>query len=424
MSRISFCPVRAFTAVLAFNIAYSVPAANPPSAPSLEPVGLEVNWTGQAVLDPSRDKIRFITNDETLVFVQSTAGVVTALNAEVGRQMWVRQVGRNDAFSMQAVSNSDLLLIVSGPEAFGLDKFTGEEKFRYRLPHQPTAPPAIDSAAAYFPLGDGTVYGFSLQTLTHMARYDTLPPGVFRPYLWRFASNERLEHPPVATDNGVAFSSNSKNLHSVSTAGISYYQQFLNAEPSVPLALDLLGERRNIVIATEDRNLFSFDLTRGTLAWNVPLQRRVSRQPLIVGNRVYLVMNAVGITCVSTRTGNYVRVENNIGSTDRWFVPGIESIVCVASDFVYGVDTNHRIVAISQDTGLIHGRASMLDYSLHRQNSVTDRLYLASAGGELICLKPVGSDFATYHQRPEDEPLQVDVLDSDDSDTPEDSDQR
>ena len=411
MSRIPFCPVRIITAVLTFNFAFSAPAANPPSAHSLKATGLEVNWTGQAVLDPSRDKVRFITNDEQLVFVQSSAGVVTAFNGEVGRQMWVRQVGRNDAFSMQAVSNSELLLIVSGPEAFGLDKFTGEEIFRHRLPRQPTTPPAIDSAAAYFPLGDGTVYGFSLQTLTHKSRYDTLPPGVARSYLWRFVSNERLEHPPVVTENVIAFSSTSRNLHSVSAAGISYYQEFLNAAPSAPLALDLLGERRNIVIATEDRNLFSFDLTRGTLTWNVPLERRVSRQPLIVGNRVYLVMNATGLTCVSTRTGNYVRVENSIGTSERWFVPSIESIAGVAGDFVYGVDTNRGIVAISQDTGLIHGRAPVPDYSLHHQNSVTDRLYLSSPKGEIISLKPAGSDFATYHQHPEDEPLEVDVLD-------------
>ena len=411
MSRVPdfFFSLRVAAAILACNFTMSALAARPPSTESLEPIGLEVNWTGQAVLDPARDWIRYVTNDEDLVFVQSSAGVVTALNAEVGRRMWVRQVGRNDAVSMRAVSNSDVLLIVSGPEAFGLDKFTGEEKFRYRLKRLPTAQPAIDDAAAYIPLGDGTVYGFSLQTLEHLSRYESLPPGVFQSYLWRFSSNERVEHPPVATDNVIAFASLSKNLHSVSAAGISYYQEFLNESPSAPMSLDLHGERRNIIIATQDRNLFSFDLTRGSLAWNVPLERQVTRRPLVVRDRVYLVMNGAGATCVSTQTGNYVWVERGEGATERWFVPRIESIVGVAGDYVYAVDANRRLVAISRETGAVRGRAPMSGYSLHHQNSATDRLYLASADGELICLKAADSEFATYHQRPELQPLAVDV---------------
>ena len=317
MSRVLICSLQAVAAILAFNVAACVHAANPPSPVALNRVGLQLNWTGQAVLDPSRDKIRFITNDEDLLYVQSSAGVVTAFNAEVGRRMWVRQVGRNDAFSMRAVSNSDLVLIVSGPVAFGLDKFTGEERFRHRLKRQPSSAPAINDKAVYFPLGDGSVYGFSLSTLAYLSRYDTLPQGVSRPYLWRFVSNERVEHPPITTEDVVAFGSTSNNLHSVSAAGVSYYQEFLNAPPAAPMALDRHTERDAVIIATEDGTLFSFDLTRGTLAWNVPLERRVSRQPLIVGDRVFLVMNNAGMACVSTRTGNYVQVENDIGSTDR-----------------------------------------------------------------------------------------------------------
>jgi outer membrane protein assembly factor BamB len=422
MSRILICSLQAVAAILAFNVAACVHAANPPNPPNplaLERVGLQVNWTGQAVLDPSRDKISFITNDEDLLYVQSSAGVVTALNAEVGRRMWVRQVGRNDAYSMRAVSNSDLVLIVSGPEAFGLDKFTGEERFRYRLKRQPSSAPAINDKAVYFPLSNGSVYGYSLTTLSYLTHYGTLPQGVTQPYLWRFVSNERTEQPPVTTEDVVAFGTTSNNLHSVSAAGVSYYQEFLNAAPSAPLALDLQSERSAVIIATEDGNLFSFDLTRGTLAWNVPLERRVSRQPLIVGDRVFLVMNNAGVAGVSTRTGNYVQVENEIGSTDRWYVPGINSLVGVAGKYVYGVDRNRRIVAMDQDTATVIGRTSMNGYDLHHQNSATDRLFLSSDAGELICLKPLGSDDPTYHQCPDREPISIDVPVNDEAEAPD-----
>jgi outer membrane protein assembly factor BamB len=409
MLRILINRLLLFAVLAGMILQHSVNAATPPGARSLEPLNLEVSWLGQAVLDRSRDKIRYITNDEELVYVQSTAGTVTAFNAETGRRMWVRQVGRNDAHAMQAVSNSDLVLIVAGPVAWGLDKFTGEDKFRFRLKRLPTAAPAMDDAAVYFPLGDGGIYGYALQTLTHLERYNTLPPGVAKPHLWRFVCNERVEQPPIATDSVVAFTSRSNNLHSVSPAGISYYQEFLNAPASAPMALDVHSDRENILLATEDGNLFSFDLTRGTLAWSVPLERRVSRQPLVVGRRVFVVTEASGVTCVSTESGTYVQVETGGGLPRRWHVPGIESLVGAAGDHLYGIDRNRRIVAIRRDNGEISGRTPVNGYALHHQNSATDRLYLASEFGELMCLKRNGTEFAIYHQRPDKEPLDVDV---------------
>jgi outer membrane protein assembly factor BamB len=175
------------------------------------------------------------------------------------------------------------------------------------------------------------------------------------------------------------------------------------------MALDVHSDRKSILLATEDCNLFSFDLTRGTLAWNVPLERRVSRQPLVVGRRVFVVTEGSGVTCVSTESGTYVPVENGEGGSKRWHVLQIESLVGAAGEHVYGIDQNRRIVAIRRDNGMISGRTPVNGYMLHYQNSVTDRLYFASEFGELMCLKPKDTEFAIYHQRPEKEPLDVDV---------------
>jgi outer membrane protein assembly factor BamB len=267
----------------------------------------------------------------------------------------------------------------------------------------------MDDAAVYFPLGDGGIYGYALQTLNHLERYNTLPPGVAKPHLWRFVCNERVVLPLIAIDNVVAFTSRSNNMHSVSSAGISYYQEFLKSPASAPMALDVNSDRKNILLATEAGNLFSFDLTRGTLAWNVPLERRVSRQPLVVGRSAFVVTEDSGVTCVSTESGTYVQVETDEGLSRRWQVPQIESLVGVAGEHLYGIDRNRRIVAIHRDNGAISGRIPVNGYTLHYQNSLTDRLYFASQFGELMCLKPAGTEFAIYHQRPDKEPLDVDV---------------
>ena len=45
-------------------------------------------WESQAVIDPSRDKVVHIGNDEDSVIVQSTAGVVTVFHPESGLEFW------------------------------------------------------------------------------------------------------------------------------------------------------------------------------------------------------------------------------------------------------------------------------------------------------------------------------------------------
>ena len=70
---------------------------------------------------------------------------------------------------------------------------------------------------------------------------------------------------------------------------------------------------------------------------------------------------------------------------------------------------NRRLVAIDPDSAKIVGAAPIPRHEHAVQNAVTDRIYLATAKGHVMCLKPIGSRFATFHQRPEKEPLEVEV---------------
>ncbi len=380
-----------------------------PAAASLDSVGLEVDWRGQAVINPRRDKLTHYSNDAELVYAQSSAGVVSVFSAETGRRLWARQVGQTDEVSMQAVSNSDIVLIVAGPVGWGLSKFTGEVLFEHRLAHHPSAAPAIDSGSCYFPLAGGSVHAYAIKTLKYMERYSELPPGVAQPHLWRFNLNEKIRLPVVSADKVLVFGTKHNNLYSISPAGSTYYQQFLEAETTAPICIDNSGERSAIVVATADGNLYGFDLTRGSREWNIPLERNVYEQPLAIDGRIYFIMRAAGLAAISPGTGQYVDVNDEAGGQRRWFVPGIKKILGVAGSFIYGLDGNNRIVAVDKETARIIGRVPVGRFSNGIRNAVTDRLLLSSASGELMCLRPVGSRFATFHQRPEDEPLEVDI---------------
>ena len=69
MLRILMTRLPLFAVLAGMFLPHLVHAATPPGSASLSPLNLEVSWLAQAVLDKSRDKIRYISNDEELVYV-------------------------------------------------------------------------------------------------------------------------------------------------------------------------------------------------------------------------------------------------------------------------------------------------------------------------------------------------------------------
>lgn len=280
-------------AVLTLSSLCTTFAQAPPSASELEKLGLELRWEGQATLDVTRDVVRHIINDEQNVYVQSTAGMLTVLNAENGRQLWRRQVGQYDSPARRSVSNSEIVVVASGAELIGMDKFTGEEKFRHRLPTQIAARPGIDEKRIYVPLLGGAVYVYSLGTLEYLTRYDTLPPGIARAHLYKFVCGETIYHPPIVGEKAIAFVSEAGSFYSVETEGGSpggtRFQLVMSGPASHDLAIAEGDKGPVALVLTDDNQVFQIDMTTGTSQWSFPIGRKMTQAPIAVGSGVYVV---------------------------------------------------------------------------------------------------------------------------------------
>jgi len=241
----------------------------------------------------------------------------------------------------------------------------------------------------------------------YQERYGELPPGAARIYQWRFRINEQIRLQLELTPTGVMFGTRVRNLYSLAPTGATNYQQFLQADVTAPVATYQEGDQDAFVAATADGNLYGFDLPRGRLEWNVPLERNIYQQPMIYGGVVYFVMESSGLGAVSTQRGRFLDIPTPRGGLQRWFVPGVERLLGVGDGTVYGMDANRQIVAIDPESAAITGRVPLNQFSIAMQNADTDRLYVASETGSILCLKPAGTQFATYHKRPENEPLEV-----------------
>ncbi len=404
-------------------------AAEFPSAGQLQGLGLQLHWEGQAVLNTSRDEVRYRTIDEDVVVVQSTAGVVSVFNAEDGRRRWAAQIGRTDEAAQPAVTNDRLVLVIAGPVLYGLDKFTGDEVIQHRLPSSASAGCGVGTIErddtryeyAYVPMAEGSVYCYDLQTLRHLHRYGTLPPQVSRPFLWRFICKEQIDFPPVFAEEATAFATRTGNLHVINSAGETQYQFLMDEPATAPLTVIRDADTSSLIMATGKNLLYDIMLEKAAATkitaqvdWTLPLARPVNEQPIAVGNSVYVVSESGGLHNIARDTGRPVRVSGDDGRTDDWFIADIAAVTAVSRSHVYAIDRTNRLLAINRTTAKVSDRDDRLlvaSYQRHYSNAVTDRLYLLSSSGQVVCLRETGSEFATYHQNPSRQPIDVNVSD-------------
>lgn len=376
----------------------------------LAAAGLKPLWRAQGVLNSSRDRVRHFTGDVDNIYVQSSAGVVTAFKADTGRRLWASQVGLNDEFALAASTNRDTLLITTGPVVNGLNKFTGDQLFSFRLPGQPGTAAAVDDNSLFVPMIDGTLAGISLRTLQHQEKFGTLPAGIVRPVAWRFVSGESVRFPPVAGSDVIALATESGNLHAInargSNTGKSLYQLLLKSPISAPLTHITRESGDSLLVATADNRLFCIGLTKGArMLWNYSLSGTIESPMIAVENDAFIVSNREGLLKFSLESGLPVRLENN----QIWTVRGIRSVAAVSRQYVYAVDLTERLQVIERSTGVVKASLTLVDHTLRLNNGLTDRIFVSTPFGGVVCLAELGSDFAQYHQQPDQEPVMPEV---------------
>lgn len=295
---------------------------------------LQKRWEAQAVLNVTRDKVAFITADEDVVIVQSTAGTVTVFNAESGRQLWSARVGQMDEVAMRATTDSQLIAIVSGPVLHGFDKFSGKKLFGFRLPISASAEPLLTrrevmvgdvlkvTRTVFIPLNDQSIVAYDLETLRHLGQRGVLPKGKASPQLWRFASGELTVLPPVSGFAPVVFVTEDGNLIAVqmtgARAGKLNFQLFMNSQASAPLTAVTRDDRDYILAAFSSKRLYCVeivtapgtDIINGELRWEFPLSRAISKPIVCVGNEAFVVTAENEMYKFDLKLGQPVQVSN------------------------------------------------------------------------------------------------------------------
>ena len=122
------------------------------------------------------------------------------------------------------------------------------------------------------------------------------------------------------------------------------------------------------------------------------------QSPIIIEQDLYIMPDRGGLFNLALRTGE-----------EKWERPGITDVLGATKSRLFGSDVTGNIVLLQRSTGRPLGTLPLRPFSVRLQNDRTDRLYLATPSGLIVCLREQGSEFAHYHKYPERAPIVPDV---------------
>lgn len=290
---------------------------------------LKLLWEAQAVINKGRDKVAHIALDEEVVFVQSSAGVVTALNTESGRRFWSAQVGRNDEVSMKATTDSQMVAVVVGPVIHAFDKFSGQKLFAFRLDNAASGAPLITRREIavgnrvdvirhiFVPTSDQSVVAYDVEQLQYLGTHGTLKPGVIRALDWRFATAQNIRFAPIAGQERLAFATDVGNIYVMDMTGIAKgntrFEFLMNSPTTAPLTVVTRDDNEYLLAACENNRLFCIALqTDGKMLWTIPMSHPVTHPVTVVGDDVFVVTTNREMLKFNLRTGQPAKISKGV----------------------------------------------------------------------------------------------------------------
>jgi len=366
-----------------------------PSDVTLGRLGLQRAWWAQASIDPLQDRVRYFISDEQVTIVQTTTGLVSALDNANGHRLWSVQVGDAHEVRFAPVTNERLVLVISGTTMYGLDKRNGNVAWQVAVPTAASASPGMDEMRAYVGSVSGAVYAFDLKFLDQLSKDPRLANDAFKSLKWQYKTGSRIMFPPISTGNVVVVASTDASIYGFIAKDRKLKFQF---ETDQPLSAPITQVGRLIFLATADRKAYCLDAETGAIKWELLSGLNLRQAPRVVGDHVFVRPEGYGLRCLSLSKAAQI-----------WSNRQAVSFLAATPAVVYASDSLGNVLLLDQKDGHQIGAFSMRQFPIRIANDRTDRLYFASERGLVVCVRERERDFPLYHKSPEKKAILPDV---------------
>ena len=362
-----------------------------PSNSQLAAVGLERAWWGQAPVSYGRDRIKRIFTDEDNVYTISRQGLVTAFDAETGQRLFSTLLGNDSTEAEAPTTNATTFLIPIGMTLVALDKFSGNELWKLNLDGQPSCGPGADDDRVFVGTVNGKVYAYDLRRIRKLFNDGRLPEFSHLARDWQFQAFGSVTAPPVSTGRDLNFATRSGVMYGVTTGDRALLYQFMT-DGQIIAPVTRAGDR--VLIPSTDLNLYCIDNRTGQLQWTYLTATNVLQAPSLIGDDVFVVPQRRGLHSIDVNTGKL-----------SWRQPAADDLLAATPGQLFANGSSGRLLTLDRKNGVIKDQIDLPRFTVRTGNERTDRLYLATENGLLVCLREIGRDFPLFYRYPDQQPI-------------------
>lgn len=216
---------------------------------------------------------------------------------------------------------------------------------------------------------------------------DSLPFRVFQtPLLYQTLSRNTVSAAKGQIETRMIIVGSERDIRSEGFDGVKNFQigpDIIRSNISAPVAQ--LGLR--LFIPTFDGTVYSIQGDRGLVLWTFNLQGVPAHQPAAIEPDLFLTTTRGRLFRVNVNDGTPPKPQDGLFADDGSYSAIIIKQFLAASDHtVFGLNPVGQLVVLDRKRGTVRGKIDMAGYTFAPVNDVTDRVYLASNEGKLICL--------------------------------------
>ncbi len=351
---------------------------------------------------------------ESSLYVYTSDGLITALNADTGFVKWTTEVGSRHYPSIGIGANNSYVAAVNGTTVYCLDAETGKVKFTASSKGSVSASPAVSDDFIYVPQFDGRLEVFPIATKgVGSERYIGEGQVMARPTVtaesvaWttetgflNVALNKRKDSAPTvskklteAEDKTLSEGEqeNNKLLREIALrvrardlmSSITY-----RLRTGDHLISPAAASQGMLYTTSLGGFVYAVDEKKGSLEWQYSTGEEIDSQPIYLDGQLYVVTAQNSLFKLDAKTGS-LAWENPIG--------GVSKIVGASKDKLFVIGSRSNLLVLRRDNGQLLNDVGVTDIDLVYQNSISDRLFIGSTNGTIQCLAEVNSNIPYFH---------------------------
>jgi len=384
----------------------------PPQA-ALDRLHLTVAWRTYLPTDGLRDGSYTVMVPGDQVLIQLQSGPVLAIDPHTGATQWSSNFGIPYALSHPLAFNAQSIFAINGTRLYILNRRSGQVQGGFVLPYAPTTSPAADEEQAYLSMGTGVLYAFGLpqalpapvpekeeRTIEFSGNATARRSGLgvsgrsvaavgplstarqagqaesFGPQLslhWDYQALARLERRPLLTTEALFLTGANGEIACLSKFDRREYYRF---RADAPLSASMGQHGEIAYVPLRDFNLYAIDIPTGRTLWRFLAGGSIYAKPAVTDEDVFITAEKSGLYRLDRATGSFV-----------WRNLQADRFLAANPKFVYATDRSGRLLILDRARGtqlaLYEGAR---EFVVPISNEATDRLYLASNDGLLLCL--------------------------------------